>query len=193
VSIAFINGYYPAHCCSLYLIGRILFEHTVTNFVDAGDSVLVTVKDSEGNELNYRCQYLIGADGGRCIGPKIGVVMEGPRGIIDMVSVHFTADLSEYWDDRFFACHFINGSGGTVFESGAIVPMGPTWGRRSEEWVFHFGFDLDDENRFAEDKFMMRIRELLKLPDLEMKIHKISHWVLERVLANKYQAGRIFL
>lgn len=39
----------------------------------------------------------------------------------------------------------------------------------------------------------MRIRELLKLPELEMKVHKISHWVLERVLADKYQVSRIFL
>ncbi len=173
--------------------GKILFEYTVTEFVDEGKFVLVTVQDSEGKESKYRCQYLIGADGGRCIGPKIGVKMEGPHGIADMVSVHFGADLSDYWDDRFFACHFINGSGGTVFESGAIVPMGPTWGRRSEEWVFHFGFDLDDENRYKEETFVMRIRELLKLPDLEMKVHKISHWVLERVLADRYQVGRIFL
>ena len=173
--------------------GRILFGHNVTNFVDDGTAVVVTVQDSEGKESMYRAQYLVGADGGRTVGHKIGVTMEGRTGITDMVSVHFSADLSEYWDDRFFACHFINGASGTVFESGAIVPMGPTWGRHSEEWVFHFGFDLEDEARFQEEKLIPRIRDLLKIPNLQMKIHKVSHWIIERVLADKYREGRIFI
>ena len=173
--------------------GRVLFSHNVSDFVDNNNHVLVTVQDPDGNEKIYRCQYLVGADGGRFVGPKIGVELEGPRGITDMVSIHFDADLSSYWDDRFFACHFINGSCGTIFESGAIVPMGPTWGRHSEEWVFHFGFALDDENRFADDKLIPRVRELLKIPDLEINVKKISHWVLERVLANKYSKGRVFI
>jgi 2,4-dichlorophenol 6-monooxygenase len=173
--------------------GRVLFGHNVTSFVDDGETVLVTVQDPNGKESKYRTQYLVGSDGGRSIGPKIGVKMEGPTGITDLVSVHFGADLSEYWDDRFFACHFVNGSCGTIFESGAIVPMGPTWGKYNEEWVFHFGFGLDDEARFKEERLVPRIREILKIPDLEIKVHKISHWTIERVLANKYREGRIFI
>jgi 2,4-dichlorophenol 6-monooxygenase len=172
---------------------RILFTHNVSDFIDEGQSILVTVQDSEGVETQYRCQYLIGADGGRFVGPKIGVEMEGPKGITDMVSIYFKADLSEYWDDRFFACHFINGSCVTVFESGALVPLGPTWGRYSEEWVIHFGFDLDDESRFDEDKLKPRVRALLKLPNLDIKVLRTSHWIIERVLASKYSEGRVFL
>ena len=173
--------------------GKVLFGHIVTSFVDEGESVLVTVQDPNGKELKYRSQYLVGADGGRSIGPKIGVEMEGPTGITDLVSVHFAADLSEYWDDRFFACHFVNGSCGTIFESGAIVPMGPTWGKYNEEWVFHFGFGLDDEARFKDERLVPRIREILKIPDLEVKVYKISHWTIERVLAKRYREGRIFV
>lgn len=161
--------------------------------MDEGHSVMVTVQDQRGTETKYRCQYLIGADGGRFAGPKIGAVMEGPKGIADMVSIYFKADLSDYWDDRFFACHFINGSCATVFESGALVPLGPKWGRHSEEWVIHFGFDLEDDSRFDEDELIPRVRNLLKLPDLDMKILKTSHWILESVLANKYSEGRVFL
>ena len=127
--------------------GRVLFGHSVEDFVDLGDSVHVTVRDPDGNATRYRTQYLVGADGGKTVGGRIGVEMEGPTGICDMVSVHFEGDLSAYWDDRFFACHLVNGSCGTIFESGAIVPMGPTWGKHSEEWVFHLGFDLSDEDR----------------------------------------------
>ncbi|OCK77498.1 hypothetical protein K432DRAFT_358481 [Lepidopterella palustris CBS 459.81] len=172
--------------------GKVLFSHTVVDFVDEGDSVLVTV-EADGKQTQYRAQFLVGADGGKLVNGKIGAVLEGPSGIADMVSTHFSADLSEYWDDRYFACHFINGSGGTVLESGAIVPMGPTWGRHSEEWTVHFGFSMDDEKRHDESALLPRIRELLKIPDLKMEVHKISHWVIERVLANKYQEGRVFI
>jgi 2,4-dichlorophenol 6-monooxygenase len=71
--------------------------------------------------------------------------------------------------------------------------MGPTWGSASEEWVFHFGFAMDDEARHDESALIPRIRELLKIPNLELKVHKISHWAIERVLADSYRKGRIFL
>lgn len=173
--------------------GKILFDHQMVDFIDDGSSVLVKIIDGTGHESLYRCKYLIAADGGRTIGPKLGIEMEGPRNITDMVSVHFSADLSEYWDDRYFACHFINGECGTVFESGAIVPMGPNWGKYSNEWVFHFGFAMDDEKRHDEAALIPRIRNLLKIHDLEMKVHKVSHWAIERVLADKYRVGRVFL
>ena len=75
--------------------GRVLFGHGVTELVDDGESVLVTVKDSDDKQSVYRSKYVVGADGGRLVGPKIGVVMEGPTNITDLVSVHFGADLSQ--------------------------------------------------------------------------------------------------
>jgi len=165
----------------------------MVDFVDEGSSVIVKVRDEAGHERSYRCKYLIAADGGRTIGPKLGIKMEGSTGIVDMVSVHFSADLSEYWDDRYFACHFINGECNTVFESGAIVPMGPNWGKHSKEWVFHCGFAMDDQNRHDDAALIPRIRQLLKIPDLDMDVHRVSHWAIEKVLADRYQVGRVFL
>lgn len=173
--------------------GRVLFDHIVTDFKDTGDHVYVEGKDTSGAEFKYRAQYLVGADGGRTVGPKIDVRMEGEKGLTDMVSVHFLADLSQYWDERLFACHMINGNCGTIFESGAIVPMGPNWGKHSKEWIFHFGFDLNDEARFEEEKLIPRIREILNIPDLDIKPIKTSHWIIEAVLANKYREGRVFI
>ncbi|KEF53432.1 uncharacterized protein A1O9_10407 [Exophiala aquamarina CBS 119918] len=174
-------------------IARVLFDHIVTDIRDDGDYVYVGGKDTDGVEFRYRAKYLVGADGGRTVGPKIGVEMEGEKGLTDMISVHFLADLSQYWDERFFACHMINGNCGTVFESGAIVPMGPNWGKHSKEWIFHFGFDLDDEARFEEEKLIPRIREILNIPNLDIKPIKTSHWIIEAVLANKYRQGRVFI
>ncbi|KAM5357362.1 hypothetical protein ACJZ2D_016338 [Fusarium nematophilum] len=173
--------------------GRVLFNHNVMSFEPHEDYVIVKVLNEEKKELQYRAKYLVGADGGKTVGPKIGVEMQGPTGIVDIVSTHFKADLSPYWDDRNFIAHFSNPGGGSLLGSGSLVPMGPTWGRFSEEWTLHFGFDLNDETRWDESRLIPRIRELLKLPDLQMEVLNINHWVLERVLASKYQQGRIFI
>jgi 2,4-dichlorophenol 6-monooxygenase len=78
--------------------GRILFDHNVVDFEDNGDSMLVDVKSAESGVKRYRAQYVVGADGGKFVGPRVGVRMEGPTDLVDMVGVHFKADLSEYAD-----------------------------------------------------------------------------------------------
>jgi 2,4-dichlorophenol 6-monooxygenase len=97
--------------------------------------------------------------------------------------------------DRTLITHFINPEGEKMvnFDCGALVQMGPTWGRKSEEWTLHFGFPVTDNSRFDKEALPPRIRQLLKLPDLEMEVLHISHWVLDRVLADKYRVGRVFI
>ncbi|KAH0848650.1 aromatic ring hydroxylase [Fonsecaea pedrosoi] len=172
---------------------NIRFGHTVTEIQDDGRQVLVTVVDSSNVTSHYRADYLVGADGGKTVGPHIGAVMEGRKRLQDKVSVHFKADLSKYWDDRTLICHFLNPEGGTITHSGALVVTGPTWGKHSEEWSIHFGHRMDDPERFNEENLVPRLRGLLKIPDLELEILNISHWIQERVLSSKYQEGRLFL
>jgi 2,4-dichlorophenol 6-monooxygenase len=80
--------------------GRVLFNHTVQDFDDKGDYVLVTVRDDEGKVQDYHAQYVVAADGGKMSTAKLGVKMEGPTGLVDFVSTHFKADLSKYWDGK---------------------------------------------------------------------------------------------
>lgn len=56
------------------------------------------------------------------------------------------------------------------FDCGALVKMGPTWDRHSEEWVLHFGFAVTDSKRLETEALPPRIHQLLKLPDLEMEV-----------------------
>ncbi|UIX31955.1 FAD-dependent monooxygenase [Streptomyces sp. GQFP] len=71
--------------------------------------------------------------------------------------------------------------------------MGPTWGRHSEEWVIHFTLRPDDPERFDKEATLPRLRALLKLPDLELTVHTVSHWILEGVPADRYRIGRVHL
>ncbi|MGQ0699649.1 MAG: FAD-dependent monooxygenase [Panacagrimonas sp.] len=173
-------------------LAKVLFSHELMSFAQDDSGVTSVVKNlNTGESFQVRSQYLVGADRGRTIGPQLGIELQGPTNLIDMVSTHFTGDLSKLIDDDAPLLRwFINPEGGGGWGSGAMVPMGPKyWDRRSEEWVFHFAFRPGDPD-FDEAAIVPRIRALLKLPDLEIKVHKVSHWIVEAVLANKYRGGR---
>lgn len=174
--------------------GKLRFNHELISFTQDDDGVTATVRDIAADKTyTVRAQYLVGADGGKTVGPALGVEMAGLKNIARIVSSHVTADLSPWWDDACLITWFINPDHGGTFGSGAMVPMGPTWGRHSEEWVIHFNFNPDDPEEIDEVSVLPRLRALLKLPDIPMQVHKVSHWTLEGVLADRYQVGRVFL
>lgn len=172
----------------------IFFERELVSFTQDAEGVTAVILERDTQQTyTVRANYMVAADGGKTVGPALGVKMEGPSGILDMVSTHFTADLSEYWEDDVLITWLLNPEGAGSWHSGAMAAMGPTWGKESEEFVIHFTFRPDDPARFDEDAIVPRLRELLKLPDLEPQVHKVSHWILEGVLADKYRVGRVFL
>ena len=174
--------------------GQVRFSHELTALTQDDDGVTATVRDLKaGRDLTVRARYVIGADGGKTVGELLGVPMHGLTGISRVVSSHVTADLSAWWDPACLITWFINPDQSGVFGSGAMVPMGPTWGPESEEWIIHFSFAPDDPDTFDEEMVIPRLRELLKLPELELTVHKVSNWMLEAVLAERYRVGRVFL
>lgn len=174
--------------------GKHRFHHELTELAQDPEGVTAQVYDhTSGQAYTVRAQYVIGADGGNTVGDMLGIDMQGPSGILDMVTTHFSADLSEYFDGSALMTWLINPEGEGSWGSGVIVQMGPTWGDNSEEFVLHFIFPPDDPARLDHKLMPARVRELLKLPDLEMEVHKVSNWILEGVFAERYQHGRVFL
>jgi 2,4-dichlorophenol 6-monooxygenase len=172
----------------------IKFGHEVVSWEDGPDGVVVQIHDRAADaHYEVRARYVVAADGGKTVGPKLGVEMVGPTGMLDMVSTHFKADLSEYADDKSMITWSINAEGEGSWSSGALVKMGPTWDRHSEEWVVHFTFRPDDPERFDEEAMAPRIRDLLHIPDLDLEVLKVSHWILDRIVADKFRAGNFFL
>ena len=178
--------------------GRLCFGHELQRFEQDANGVTATIRDlGTGTDHAVRAKYMVGADGGRMIGKALGNKMVGPSGLAKNVTVHFKADLSKVLlDDRVMLHFFIHPTRRGPLASGALVPAGgeePRWGRHSPEWIFHFMVAPDDPARFDEAMVTQQIRELLKLPDLDMKVLKISHWMIEAVLAEKYRFGRILM
>ncbi|WP_213575658.1 FAD-dependent monooxygenase [Rhodococcus sp. USK13] len=174
--------------------GRVLFHHELTDVTQDADGVTATILNrTTGDTMTVRSDYLVAADGGKTIGETIGATMVGPKNLIDIVSTHFTADLSPWWDDEVLIAHFTNPESGAYPAGGNLVPLGPTWGKHSEEWQFHFAYLPTDETHLSPDFLVPKIRELLKVGDLDITVNKTSHWMVEGSIASKFQEGRIFL
>jgi 2,4-dichlorophenol 6-monooxygenase len=177
--------------------GGVRFHHELVAVTDQGDGVVATVRNrDDGSEYLVRARYLIGADGGRTVGGCVGVELSGQTGLLRMVSVHMTADLSAWArDDDVLIRWMVNPDFGGSFASGVLVPMGPEhWGPKSEEWVFHQQYQPDDPDAHDPAKVLARLRTTLGIPDdFEIKVHNISNWMAEGLLADRFRCGSVFL
>ena len=75
-----------------------------------------------------------------------------------------------------------------------MVPMGPQrWGPASEEWVVHLNYPADDPRAQSDEKVEADVRSALGIGDMPMRIHKITRWSVDAVLASSFRVGRVFL
>ncbi len=173
--------------------GRVHFHHEVVDLQQDADGVTATVRDvDEDREYTVRSRFLLACDGGRTIGPALGVEMEGPRDIAQEISIHMTADLTPWARDPEVLIRWIwLPDSGTL---AVLVPMGPErWGPDSEEWVFHLNYPTDDPRALDDAVIEADMRQALGIGGHPVEIHKITRWSLEGVVASRLQVGRIFL
>ncbi|MBW4721405.1 FAD-dependent monooxygenase [Saccharothrix obliqua] len=171
-----------------------LFNHVMQDFTQDEDGVTAHVTDrSTGRTTTVRARYLLAADGGKGIGARLGVPMRGDGWAFDVISVHFSADLREWWSgDRVLITNFVSPDGGPVSRYG-MVAMGPEWGRASREWALHFHVPPGADTTFDEHTAADTVRGLLKLPDLDVVVHQVGHYRPEAVIADRFRVGRVFL
>ena len=157
------------------------------------DGVRATIRDNaSGRQYVVRCQYLLGADGGRRVASLVGVEYEGLGVITQTATLHVSADFSPWAKDPDVLIRWIYSPQAGVLV--VMVPMGPQrWGPASEEWVIHLNYPADDPRAQSDAQVEADARQALGVPDLPMKIHKITRWSVEAVLASSFRAGRVFL
>ena len=175
--------------------GRVRFGHELLSLQQDARGVTAMVRDLEGGtDYEVRADYLLGCDGGRTVGRIVGVQLDGQRDLMRSASVHMTADLSPWLrDDDVLIRWIVHTRYGGAFS--ALVAMGPErWGRASEEWVFHMTYPPDLEPLFdTDEKAIGVMRERLGLPDLDIKVHVITRWRVEGLVAPATRVGRVFL
>ena len=178
--------------------GRILFGQELSGIDQDETGVTATVLERDtGRTWQVRARYVIGADGGRTLGPLVGAKMIGRPPFIDMTSIHFRADLSPYLQDDDSVIRMITRpSPDGSWNRGGLVCQGPDrWDRHAPEWRIGVILPVHEEGveDYSEDQARRDVRRILNLPELEMDILRISHWMVEGVVADRYGWGRVLL
>lgn len=169
------------------------FNHAFISMVEDAHGVVAQLEDRETNQrYEVRASYLLACDGGRSVNSQVGVEMEGPAAMATTVSIHFSADLSSWArDPEVLIRSILNPDLGFPC---VLVPMGPDkWGPQSEEWVFHLLSFPGDHKRYDESTAVAEMKKALCLPDLEPKVHLVTYWPLDAVVASRFRAGRTFI
>lgn len=178
--------------------GALRFGHEMTALAEDESGVTATVLDREsGESYEVRAQYVIGADGGRGVGEMCGIGMTGREPFVDMISIHFDADLSEHLqEDESNVRLMIRPTVEGTFVRGGLVCAGPDrWDRHCRHWRSGVVLPLNSEKRetYDEEDAVRDVRHLLNLPELEMTVTDMAHWLIESVLADSYGTARVFL
>ncbi len=173
--------------------GRIRFGHELLGLEQDGQAVRATVRDiAAGRTYVVGCQYLLGADGGRRVAGLIGVEYEGLGVVTQTATLHVSADFSPWAQDPDVLIRWIFSPQAGVLV--VMVPMGPDrWGPHSEEWVIHLNYPADDPRAQSDAQVEADARRALGLPDVPLKIHKITRWPVDAMMASAFRAGRVFL
>jgi 2,4-dichlorophenol 6-monooxygenase len=176
---------------------NVRFHHELVSFSQDQSAVTALVRDLDNDvEVEVSASYMIAADGGRTVGPALGIELEGPDPFVTTISVHFAADLSPWMDSDDAVIHTIVRPelDGTWLRTGCIA-MGPTrFDRHSEEWVASItlpaGHELD---HYDDEAAAAGVRERLGIADLDLTVLRVTRWQIEARLADRYREGRVFV
>ena len=197
----------PANCPQIYVEpilkthaekhapGCVRFHQELIDFAQDEQGVTATISDrATQTRYRVRCRYLLGADGGRTVGPMAGIKQLIRGSLMRMASVHFRADLSRYASGHDVLTRFlVNPDHGGSWASGVLLPEGPTkWGHQSEEWVYHATYTGGD-GPFDRQVVLDRMYAVLGIGQLNVEIVGVSEWKMDSVIAERYRAGRVFL
>jgi 2,4-dichlorophenol 6-monooxygenase len=173
--------------------GRVRFGHELIGLEQDGEGVWAAIRDdASGRDYMVRCRYLLGADGGRRVAGLVGVQYEGLGVLTQTATLHVSADFSLWAPDPDVLIRWIFSPQAGVLV--VMVPMGPDrWGPRSEEWVIHLNYPVGDPRAQSDAQVEADARKALGVPDLPMKIHKVTRWSVDAVLASAFRANRVFL
>ncbi|KAI1213393.1 FAD binding domain-containing protein [Annulohypoxylon truncatum] len=174
------------------------YNMKVLNVMEEKDSVILLVRTKAGFEEEVRARYVLGSDGGRGFAQNIGIDWEGKQDIVEMMTVHFKAELEALHPDKnVFLSWLINPTMRGSLGTGYCYHIGPYYPKREakSEWVFAFPRLPEDPKIFDREDTIKRIQRSLGIPGLDIDLFSISSWTVNAVVTNEYRSkdGKIFL
>ncbi|MBU1444568.1 MAG: FAD-dependent oxidoreductase [Gammaproteobacteria bacterium] len=190
----------PPHRINQIYLEPILLEHAaaqpgvrlqnrteVIDFEQDDDGVRATARDLDsGAQIDIRCRYLVGCDGGSSgVRKRMGAKLEGTAVIQRVQSTYIRAPRLR-----------------------AMIPGKPAWSYYSvnprrcgtmfaidghETWLVHNHLNADEPEFDSVDRDES-IREILGVgPDFEYEVISKEDWVGRRLVANRFRDRRVFI
>jgi len=147
-----------------------------------GDGVTAQIEGPDGPDV-IRADYLVAADGVRSgVRSALGIGTSGPGELGDpLMNILFEADLREYTKGHsFVVCDVTNPA-----SPGMLMTVDG-----EARWIFHVEHKGED---FTPDRCTALIRAAIGVPDLDVRVLSTLPWRVRALLADHFQAGRVFL
>lgn len=175
--------------------GRIRAKQEVVDIRQDAESATVVIRDVVTDEIReVRARYVIAADGGRDSAALLGVDLEGPRDMREVVNYHVSLDLSAWSEPDALLGHFLHPAGGAR-RRGTIQALGPThYDRDSEEWLVSVAGWMVEGDPDDEAALFDSIRRMLGLgEDHAITMHSMTRWTYNGLVAKRFRTGHVFL
>ena len=169
------------------------FHSEVVSFESGDDCVTAVVRDrGSGREKNVRARYLVAADGNRSPArERLGIGMHGRGTFSNSATIYFKADIRSALRDRPLSIIYVNNQhlkGFMRFEShgrSGFLAVNAVFGPEGK---------VSDVAAVADDAGCIRlVRDAIGVPDLDVEIVVMQPWKAAADVADRYQAGRVFL
>ena len=170
------------------------FGTELVSFSQDADGVSAMLEDrASGERRTVRAQYLVAADGPHSlVRQALGIPMAGlgpvARGQLGhFVNVYVRADLSDLVRGREFILCFVERPGA----EGLLMAV-----NNKDRWLFNVEYDPtqgETPHAFTPARCVALIRAAAGIPDLDVEILSVLPWEGAALIADRFQAGRVFL
>lgn len=168
------------------------FYNEVVHIEQDDTGVLATVRERvTGAEYKVRAKYAYAADGGRSfVAENLGFSFNGDAALMNMMTCWLEVDLTKYTAHR-PACMYWMLQPGNAFwvGSGTFITVKPF-----TEWLMNRQYNpADGEPDMSEEGVIAYARSLIGIPDAQIRVKDISKWQVNKMVADEYRYGRVFL
>lgn len=168
------------------------FGHEFINLENGSEAVVATIRKRDGDRKEYtvKCNYLVGADGGRStVLDAVGIPIIG-RTINSAFNVHIKADLSQYLRNRPGSLNWILNTEAPDWSAVGNFRMVRPW----REWVVSMHpAKKDDGQEFnpTEDQIKKRLYQMIGDDRVAIDILSTFRWNINDQVAESWQNNRV--
>ena len=162
----------------------------LVSFENGSAGVTAVIRDvPTGRERQVEARYLVACDGANSgIRAALGIPVEGPGQLQQMVSYYYRADLAHL-------PHATQSTALWIVPNDPGVPFGPIVATEPEgqRWIYIQYLEHDDDPPLADEELFRTIRAHWGIPDLELELINTVRWRLQGILPTSYRVQSVLL